>query len=226
MVLMSANENTVELIGTYGGDETHALSAWTSTSRDLSEEKRRRIPQLLKMLASEGHHTPFEKSMLHFLVRTDIATHIHLLKHRIGVSVNAESARYRELTGDNYVIPHDWPNEEVAVYEEHVRESMKRYHEALDRLTRSGVSRKRAKETARLYLPYGSQVTADVSFNFRSFQHFLRLRYSMHAQEEVRDVARKMLASIASLTSFRHTLEAFQLLDERGEPRDPFDSER
>jgi len=34
-----SNENKVELIGTYGGDETHALSAWTSTSRDLTEEK-------------------------------------------------------------------------------------------------------------------------------------------------------------------------------------------
>lgn len=27
-------DNTVEMIGHYGGDETHALSAWTSTSRE------------------------------------------------------------------------------------------------------------------------------------------------------------------------------------------------
>ena len=49
------------------------------------------------MLASEGHHTPFEKSSLHFLVTVDQATHIHLLKHRIGVAINGESARYKEL---------------------------------------------------------------------------------------------------------------------------------
>jgi len=51
--------NTVELLGIYGSDETHALSAWTSTARELTDEKKNRIPQLLKMLASEGHESPF-----------------------------------------------------------------------------------------------------------------------------------------------------------------------
>jgi hypothetical protein len=55
-------KNKAELIGYYGSDIIHALSAWTSTSRDLSPDKFERIPALLKMLASEGHHTPFEKS--------------------------------------------------------------------------------------------------------------------------------------------------------------------
>ena len=40
-------ENKVELVGYYGSDETHALSAWTSTSRDLTDEKRGRIDKLL-----------------------------------------------------------------------------------------------------------------------------------------------------------------------------------
>ncbi len=80
------NENSVELVGYYGSDETHALSAWTSTSRELNDDKRNRIDKLLTMLATEGHHTPFEKSSLHFLVTTDIASHIHLLKHRIGIN--------------------------------------------------------------------------------------------------------------------------------------------
>lgn len=44
------------------------LSAWTSTNRDLTEDKKKRLPELLKMLAEKGHHTPFEKSSLHFLV--------------------------------------------------------------------------------------------------------------------------------------------------------------
>ena len=30
-------KNTVELIGWYGGDEAIALSAWTSTSRELTQ---------------------------------------------------------------------------------------------------------------------------------------------------------------------------------------------
>ena len=72
--------NEVELIGYYGSDETHALSAWTSTSRDLTDDKRGRMGGLLNMLAEAGHHTPFEKSSIHFLVTTDIASHIPLLQ--------------------------------------------------------------------------------------------------------------------------------------------------
>ena len=93
-------KNTVELLGYYGSDLVHAQSAWTSTSRDLTDSKLARVDKLLAMLATEGHHTPFEKSSLHFLVTVDQATHIHLLKHRIGVSINGESARYKELNED------------------------------------------------------------------------------------------------------------------------------
>lgn len=218
---MSLQPNKVELIGYYGSDETHALSAWTSTSRDLTEDKKNRIPQLLKMLAENGHETPFEKSSIHFLVTSDIASHIHLLKHRIGVSINAESARYKELKEDKYYVPTDWSQQEQEIYVEHVESSLQKYHSALDRLIQGGMSRKRAKESARLYLPYGNQITADVMFNFRSFVHFLRLRYSEHAQVEIRDIAKSMLDLVISTGDFKHTLEAFGLTI-NGELRGPF----
>ena len=96
-------KNTVELLGFYGSDRVIAQSAWTSTSRDLSPEKEARIPKLIEMLWSEGHETPFEKANVHFLVTCDIASHIHLLKHRIA-SINAESARYKELKEDKFYV--------------------------------------------------------------------------------------------------------------------------
>jgi thymidylate synthase ThyX len=100
---MEDHQNRVELIGTYGGDLEHALSAWTSTSRDLTEEKISRIPALLRMLAENGHESPFEKSAIHFLVTTDIATHIHLLKHRIGVSCLAgdQTVQFLNTNGES-----------------------------------------------------------------------------------------------------------------------------
>lgn len=219
------HSNSVELIGSYGGDLTHAQSAWTSTIRDLTEEKLGRMPALLRMLASSGHETPFEKSSLHFLVTTDIASHIHIIKHRISVSVNGESARYKELKDDKFYVPQDWDSEEVANYVSHVEEAFKNYHACLDRLVAKGMPRKRAKESARFYLPYGNQLTADVMFNFRSFVHFLRLRYSMHAQVEIRDIAQKMLEQTVSIPGnpFEHTLRAFELVDENGAIRKPFE---
>jgi thymidylate synthase (FAD) len=218
---MPQQENAVELIGFYGSDETHALSAWTSTSRDLTEDKKNRIPKMLKTLAENGHETPFEKSSLHFLVTTELATHIHILKHRIGVSINASSARYAELKEDKYYVPIDWPLGERELYIEHLESSLQKYHSALDRLIQGGMSRKRAKESARFYIPYGNQITADVMFNFRSFFHFVQLRYSEHAQVEIRNLAKQMLDMVVLTKAFPATLEAFGLT-QGGQVREPY----
>ena len=215
------NGNKVELIGVYGSDETHALSAWTSTSRDLTEDKRKRVPQLLNMLAENEHHTVFEKSSLHFLITTDIASHIHVLKHRIGVSVNAESARYKELKDDKYYVPTDWDEEERERYIEHCERCLFQYHQALESMIAKGMSRKRAKESARFYLPYGNQITADVMFNFRSFAHFIKLRYSTHAQLEIRDIAQEMLRLVHETGKFDNTLRAFGFVTDE-KIREPF----
>jgi len=208
---MSSQDNKAELIGFYGGDEAHALSAWTSTSRDLTADKKNRIPSLLKMLAENGHETPFEKSSLSFLVTTDIATHIQLLKHRIGCSINAESARYKELKDDKYYVPRDWPNDEKARYIAFMEDTLMRYHDALERLVAGGMDRKRAKESARFYLPYGNQITADVMFNWRSFNHFLGLRMKPGAQREICWLAEEMLKQVKEIPGdpFKHTIQAF-----------------
>ncbi len=224
-------ENTVELVGTYGSDESHALSAWTSTRREIDEERRQRMDKLLNMLASLGHHSPFEKSALHFLVKSDIASHIHMLKHRAGVSINAESARYKELKDDKLYIPFDWPEEERNTYIAHMEQSYKLYHEAIERLTdhymqKEGLekrdARKRAKESARFYLPYGNQITCDIQFNFRSFAHFAKLRYSQHAQREIRNIAGQMLNLINETGQFPLTMYAFGFTDEQGKLFEPF----
>ena len=206
---MEEHQNKVELIGIYGSDETHALSAWTSTSRDLSDEKRGRMDKLLTMLATNDHHTPFEKSSQHFLVTTDIATHIQIIKHRIGVSFNAESARYKALNDGKFYVPVDWPEDEQVLLVKHFQESFQKYHACLERLVAGGMSRKRAKESARFYLPYANQLTADVMFNFRSLMHFMGLRNSEHAQLEIRQLAQNMLEQIEQTGQFPLSLNAF-----------------
>ena len=206
------NKNHVELLGYYGNDTVHAQSAWTSTSRDLSDDKIKRIPTLLKMLAQEGHHTPFEKSSLHFLVTVDQATHIHLLKHRIGVSINGESARYKELKEDKTYIPADWDSEWKHSLEEFSNLSNSMYHKALEVMTPI-LGRKRAKESARFFKTMNSQITMDIMFNWRSFYHFLKLRDSEHAQVEVRELAQEMLKLVKAIEGnpFEHTIKAFEL---------------
>jgi len=203
--------NKVELIDCYGSDERHALAAWTSTSRDLTPEKRERIPGLLKMLAENDHTTPFEKSFIGFLVTCDTASHIHILKHRIGVSVNGESARYKELKDDKFYVPEDWPAELKNDLNTDIMYAFDKYHNALHLLDKEGIPRKRAKETARFYLPYANQVTLDVTFNFNSFKHFLKKRYEPDAQKEIYDIADEMLRLVRATGQFEHSLNAWGL---------------
>lgn len=199
-------KNTVELLGYYGSDVVIAQSAWTSTSRDLTEDKLARVPQLLEMLWTNGHETPFEKANVHFLVNCDIASHIHLLKHRIA-SINAESARYKELKEDKAYMPADWPADWLELLGQATEWTNNLYHMAVEELTPS-LGRKRAKESARFFKLYNSQITADVQFNMRSFANFLKLRASEHAQVEIREIAQDMYDLVQGIEGnpFEHTL--------------------
>ena len=219
------NKNAVELLGYYGSDEIVACSAWTSTSRNLTDKKRERIGGLINMLYKDGHHTPFEKIQLHFLVDTEIASHIHLLKHRIS-SLNAESARYKELKEDKTFIPDDWEgivcNEEVRfldakgvewqdLLQEYTDLGNELYHQCLQDLEPK-LGRKRAKESARFFKTYNSQIQGDIMFNMRSFFNFQKLRNSEHAQKEIREIAQIMLDLVKGIEGnpFKHTIEAFE----------------
>jgi flavin-dependent thymidylate synthase len=271
---ISSHNNKVVLLGYYGGDKTHALSAWQSTGFDIDDDyeqlinsasfdseyvdrlfeltkgqKQKSVQELLTFLAENNHHTPFEKSTLHFQVRADIATHIQFLKHRIGVSINTESARYKELE-DKYYLPSDWAEfdglkldlTQVASFfwdeededdeeldediEANIEEVLEQdilttldwyaqlghdlYHEACAKLT-PVVGRKRAKETARYFLPYCKQLDFDVCFNFRSFMHFQRLRNSKHGQKEIKLLAQTMLELVENIPDkpFELSLQAF-----------------
>ena len=215
-------KNSVELLGYYGSDEVIACSAWTSTSRELDDKKRMRIPKLIDMLWSNGHETPFEKGVVHFLVNCDIASHIHLLKHRIS-SLNAESARYKELKEDKYYIPEDWNDIKrernthqgkvveswASILERYTREGNNLYHQCIKDLE-PVLGRKRAKESARFFKTYNSQIQADVMFNMRSFANFIKLRNSQHAQKEIREIAQRMWDLVAAIEGepFKHTLQA------------------
>lgn len=202
--------NTVELLGFYGSDEIIACSAWTSTSRNLTEDKKNRIPNLINMLWSNQHQTPFEKGVVHFLVNTSIDAHIHLLKHRVS-SLNAESARYKELKEDKYYIPQDWPIKWQVKLEEYTNNGNDLYHECLEDLEKT-LGRKRAKESARFFKTYNSQIQADVMFNMRSFANFLKLRQSEHAQKEISDVATRMLNLVENIEGnpFKHTIKVWR----------------
>jgi thymidylate synthase (FAD) len=163
--------------------------------------------------------------MVHFIVDTEIASHIHLLKHRLS-SMNAESARYKELKEDKYYLPEDWEGIKGTMFdpltfnptqfewldqlEEYTKKGNMLYHACLADLTPI-LGRKRAKESARFFKTYNSQIQADVMFNMRSFANFLKLRRDSHAQLEIHQIADEMLELVKNIEGnpFEHTLKAW-----------------
>lgn len=86
------------------------------------------------------------------------------------------------------------------------------YHNSLNELTPI-LGRKRAKESARFFKTYNSQITCDVMFNMRSFHNFLTQRLDSHAQLEIQEIAKEMLNLVKNIEGnpFEHTLNAWNL---------------
>lgn len=243
------NKNNVELLGWYGGDRRVCLSAWQSTTdelgldisgipenarideifKHLSTQKKKTPFELLEMLASHNHGTPFEKVFVDFQITADIASHIHALKHRIS-HINSESARYKELI-DKIYIPEDWKDIEVVSNDaklicgfeksettwdqlllERSRENNDLYHIACTELTPI-LGRKRAKESSRYFLQYNKQLNFDWQMNWRSFVNIQNLRNKPDAQIEIREIANEMLRLVENIEGnpFEGCLKAFNL---------------
>lgn len=225
--------NDVTLVGWYGGDRAIARAAWTSTQTDVDLKTDAQVRDLLvNKLWNNGtgkpHRTPFERGIVEFNVTCCVASHIHIIKHR-HLNVNGESARYKELKEDKYYLPEDWKDirnsdylcyandtilknciKWIDVLELHAKTGNELYHQCLEDLTPI-LGRKRAKESARYFKTYNSQITLSVMSNMSCFENFLKLRLDTAAQLEIREIAAKMLELVKNIDGqpFKYTLEAF-----------------
>jgi thymidylate synthase ThyX len=132
------------------------------------------------------------------------------------------------LKEDKYYIPKDWNDiqRDVSIppydlvdnnaetwserLEKYTTLGNKLYHQCVKELEPI-LGRKRAKESARFFKTYNSQIQADVMFNMRSFANFQKLRNSEHSQLEIREIAGIMLQEVKNIEGnpFKHTIEAW-----------------
>ena len=235
-------KNEAKLVGYYGGDKTHALSAWSSTFLELdidmpddvnmrvdaiidhilaNSKRIRNVEQLLKYLAENSHTSPFRFSSLHFVTTTEVATHIQFLKHSVSMSAeNAESARYKELKEDKFYLPQDWLD--YGTVGQHWYETLERlsewsnaqYHKCLKDLIEIGMPKDRAKETARFFKLYNSQLNSNKFMSFDGFvQIYNKRSLATPAQREIAYVIEEMLEEIKAIEGnpFEYSLKAFGL---------------
>lgn len=200
----------------------------------LNNGKRKRsIEDLLSYLADNEHTSPFRFSSFVFAANNDIATHIQKLKHRVILEAeNGESARYKELQEDKFYLPEDWGkitcrtsvyfgNEWLDIRGEKWIDILKKYtefgntlyHEALKDLT-IPLGKKRAKETARYFKTYNSQINTLNKLSFDGVMQFYFKRHDKtYVQNEIADMAIGMVELIKNIPNnpFEYSLKAFNL---------------
>ena len=233
-------ENSVVLIDYMGGDNLHAVNAWASTFLELGLElpddihartdaltdaiqaqgaRKRSVPDLLNYLAKNGHVSPFRASKFIFGMTIETATHIQLLTHTVAIEhTNAESARYKELMEDKYYLPADWLDYGIrgkAFYEaleEHTKRGNELYHGAIAALVDAGMSKQRAKESARFFKGYNSQLNAVRSMSFDGLMQLWSKRGEHSpSQREIAGVVEAMVQAVKDIPGepFKHSLAAF-----------------
>jgi len=223
-----SHDNKAILIGHYGGDQTHAVAAWSSTFLDLEIEmpedvnmrvgaiidhiinnstRIRDVKGLLTYLADEKHASPFRFSTLHFVTTTDISVHIQFLKHAVAMQAeNAESARYKELKEDKFYLPEDWleygevGQRWYSILKNATETQNSLYHQCVKELVEAGAPKSRVKESARFFKTYNSQLNSNKLFSFDGFlQVYFKRNLTTPSQLEIGEVVEQMLEQIKAI---------------------------
>lgn len=191
-------------------------------------KKKRTIKELLEFLAQNEHTSPFRFSSFIFAATNEISTHIQKLKHKVLLEAeNGESARYKELV-DKYYLPKDWKfiktdndmvinkfgtDTWIEILQDYTELGNFLYHESLIQLI-PVLGKKRAKETARFFKTYNSQINTLNKFSFDGIIQFYHKRHDKsYVQNEIADLAINMVECIKNIKGnpFQYSLKAFNL---------------
>jgi thymidylate synthase (FAD) len=134
-----------------------------------------------------------------------------LVRHRVGVAISQRSTRYVDEEGSEWVehpafdLVDDSPTDEyeeagpyafVMTYAREAYASL--FTDIEEELRRRGVeptlARKQARGAARLVLGNGLETELLWSANIRALRHVIRLRGSVHADAEIRQLALALLS--------------------------------
>jgi thymidylate synthase (FAD) len=201
---------TVTPIRAEGGDKEFVAAARVSSlGADLeAAQNPKGYKGTLRALIGQKHGTPIEHGWLSFYVHAPIFVTREIIRHRIGVSPNEESGRYKELEPVFWVPRFERPMLKASdhkpmrpkaaplgdrdLYDDMMMSSTEAYENAWDAYTwelQCGI----LPEVARRHLPLSIYSSMRLSFNPRSLMHFLSLR--VHAPRSPRAVLRWLISN-------------------------------
>lgn len=203
---------TASVVQSVGSDRVICMAARVSTlgQETVSNEQ---DAGLIKYLMKNKHGSPFEQGSITFLVTAPIFVFWDHVRHRIGVSYNVESSRYRELkpvffladrsrtqTGKPGAYVYEPGRFELDVVMGEATTSVceqawHNYQWMLD----EGIAREQAMQV----LPMNTVISAYVTFNPRSLMNFLELRLGP-AREEMQRLAKEYQKALALYWPMTH----------------------
>lgn len=151
----------------------------------------------INKLSDMGHATPTEMADFVFSVDgVSRACSHQLVRHRL-MSVNQKSQRYvsENNFSDSVVVPKDIQDHPVSleIFNNLMYEIQDGYVKIKEDLMQDGYNEKKAQEVARSVLPNATSSNLIIKMNARELMHFFSVRCCNRAQDEIRELADKML---------------------------------
>lgn len=189
--LVSYTQNPEQLVSC-AAKVCYSASEVDNIFEGLTPEK---SDEFIQMLSDMGHESPIEHAVFTFAIEGISRSCSHqLVRHRLA-SYSQKSQRYVDETHFSYVKPEPIASDADAsvVFDECMDAIQKSYQEIKDILIKNGMEKKKAQENARAVLPNACTTSIMMTMNARSLYNFFRLRCCSRAQEEIRELAWKML---------------------------------
>lgn len=187
----------VELINCLGDDETIARTAKISYFKHDEELTDEDKEKLIAKLIKNGHTSPFEQVEFQFLVKCPIFVARQWMRHRTW-SYNEMSRRYVDSDFEFYVpenlgkdVAQEYLNLLINGIIQNYETQLKQYNLLL--------RFKVPAEKARIGLPFGLYTEFYAKTDLHNLFHFLELRGSEHAQEEIREYVKAIEQLIAPI---------------------------
>lgn len=160
-----------------------ARTCYDSAQKDLESSRK-----MIRAIVKSGHESCVEHATATFRISevSRVLTH-ELVRHRIGTAFSQRSQRYVDENIPNFVIPKEI--EENAQAKNEFLTAMNNAWKSYKRLQDMGLK----NQIARYVLPNACSTEIVVTMDFRAWRHFLKLRLSMRAQPEIRDLAFMLL---------------------------------
>lgn len=177
--------NNPELAVQTGARICYSKKSAAELSKELVNE------EFLKDFIEMGHGTPLEHAVFTFSVEGISRACSHQLVRHRHISFNQKSQRYVDESGFDYVTPECFKDD--AVFDGYMNHLSEIYENAVETLVSFGMDKKKAQENARAVLPNACTTSLQMTMNLRELHQFLDTRLCNRAQDEIRELASKIL---------------------------------